>query len=172
MHYVQNPMIYVFKLSPFWEAVNFELSVHKTWDQTSFRTNLIQLTCSDCSCIINYYHVSMNLTLNRVQFSTFDCTKYYLFTTYPIDIFPTLHIDGHEQRPKKTGLVNVLISFLLQIDAMASTSSTLRRDMTLLLILQVAFIIVFFFCTQYDPELSSTLPSANTPALDHYYPRK
>jgi hypothetical protein len=65
-----------------------------------------------------------------------------------------------------------LTYFLLQIDAMASEPSTKRRDMMILLIVQVAFIVAFFFCTRYDPELSATISPANTPALDHYYPRK
>jgi hypothetical protein len=44
--------------------------------------------------------------------------------------------------------------------------------MVLLLTLQIIFIVAFFFCTHYDPELSATLPTANTPALDHFYPCK
>lgn len=42
--------------------------------------------------------------------------------------------------------------------------------MIFILTLQVIFIVAFFACSRYDPELSATLPSASTPALDHYYP--
>jgi ammonium transporter Rh len=42
--------------------------------------------------------------------------------------------------------------------------------MMILLIVQVALIVAFFFCTRYDPELSATINPANTTALDHYYP--
>jgi hypothetical protein len=68
--------------------------------------------------------------------------------------------------------LDVLTYFLLQIDAMASELSTKQRDMIILLLVQVAFIVAFFCCTRYDPELSATIDPANTPALDHYYPRK
>jgi hypothetical protein len=68
--------------------------------------------------------------------------------------------------------LDVLTYFLLQINAMASEPSTKRRDMVILLIVQVAFIVAFFCCTRYDPELSATFDPANTPALDHYYPCK
>jgi hypothetical protein len=44
--------------------------------------------------------------------------------------------------------------------------------MIFILTLQVIFIVAFFAFSRYDPELSATLPSGSTPALDHYYPRK
>jgi hypothetical protein len=55
---------------------------------------------------------------------------------------------------------------------MASSASTRRRDVMIILALQGVFIVAFFMCSRYDPQLGPTVPSTDTPALDHYYPRK
>ncbi|XP_069696076.1 ammonium transporter Rh type A isoform X1 [Periplaneta americana] len=48
--------------------------------------------------------------------------------------------------------------------------ATQARDMVLLLVLQVIFIVAFAFYTQYDTDLTPTVPPLGAPAFDHYYP--